>query len=273
MLTISGTLERIAPKDAKEYLESASVNGIKNRNIMKAVIDRFASDMTNGYWKVNGEPIIFDEKGFLLDGQHRLAAIVKAGISIPTMVVRGINRSSFDTIDSGKTRSFNQVLACRGEKMVSELGSALKLLARIEDSILQGKPLGSFGKAYSNSYLEELLNKNGGIRNCVPSNKDHRKVMASSTITALRYLFNQKSPDESEVFFNDLVYGLDLEQTDYVYILRESLLEFRGRRDKTILRSEVVVNRAIKTWNAMRIGKSPFSKRTLTNNDDPTLII
>ena len=65
----SAEFRKITPHMAEQLL---SVNADEQRNINKRRVDQYATDMAKGLWKANGEPIIIDERGRLIDGQHRL---------------------------------------------------------------------------------------------------------------------------------------------------------------------------------------------------------
>lgn len=90
---------KMTPEMANEILERNK----NNRKIRLYVVDRYARDMANGKWEINGDTIVFDESGNLTDGQHRLMAVVKAGVTVDMIAVYGIPFSA--TKDIGLPRS------------------------------------------------------------------------------------------------------------------------------------------------------------------------
>ena len=72
----------ITPEYAKELLDYNK----KNRSLSKATVDRYAEDMRKDNWQQNGEAIKIDWDGNLIDGQHRLAACVKSGVSFDKLL-------------------------------------------------------------------------------------------------------------------------------------------------------------------------------------------
>ena len=46
--------------------------------------------MRNGLWELNGAAIVIDEFGNLIDGQHRLSAVVESGTTQQFVVVRNV---------------------------------------------------------------------------------------------------------------------------------------------------------------------------------------
>lgn len=93
-------IETITTDIANEYLS----HNISNRKPNKAQIGYYARMMREGKWMLNGESIVFDNKGNLIDGQHRLMAVVASGATIKSVVVRNVDGDSFATIDQGKAR-------------------------------------------------------------------------------------------------------------------------------------------------------------------------
>ncbi|MDA3958383.1 hypothetical protein [Oceanispirochaeta sp.] len=55
---------------------------IDNRKLRTATIRRYSRDMANGSWIENGETILLTDEGFILNGQHRLSAVVTSGVTI-----------------------------------------------------------------------------------------------------------------------------------------------------------------------------------------------
>lgn len=103
----SSASEIITPEVAKSYLR----HNLKNRPLNQARINYYADQMTKGAWKLNGEAICFDMSGNLVNGQHRLEAIVKANVPIEMLVCRNVDEDSFRTYDSGANRSAGDVFA------------------------------------------------------------------------------------------------------------------------------------------------------------------
>jgi len=93
-------------------------------------VKEYVSAMIEGEWLYNGEAIKFDRDGRLVDGQHRLEAVVKANKPIAFLVIRGLDPEVFKTIDTGKKRSAGDVLAIKGVKNPNAVGAAMRLLHR-----------------------------------------------------------------------------------------------------------------------------------------------
>ena len=85
---ITTTVEEITPELAKFYMTKNNPN---QRKIKSSVLRSYIDDIRKGHWELNGEPIIFSKSGLLMDGQHRLMAIIHSGIPALILVVRGVD--------------------------------------------------------------------------------------------------------------------------------------------------------------------------------------
>lgn len=92
---LSMTVETIGPERAEEYL---AVNR-GNRNIVQAHVAALARDIRSGQWMFNAQPICFSRSGRLLNGQHRLSAVLESGQPIEVLVMRGLPEAAFPTYD------------------------------------------------------------------------------------------------------------------------------------------------------------------------------
>lgn len=102
-------VEKIGPKKAKEYMKKNVNNPRGTNSLSRSHVERLADDMKAGLWQNNGEAIVFDEDGFLKNGQHRLAAIIKSGVTIEVAVIRGVGRDVTIWDDTFR-RTLNQMV-------------------------------------------------------------------------------------------------------------------------------------------------------------------
>ena len=105
-LGLEVTVEIITPKEAQAYLD----NNAKHRPIKEKKVAEYMAEMQDGKWRLNGKTICFDTTGRLLNGQHRLSAVVRSGVSLTTVVVRGLDPALVpakdnNEQDTGKTES------------------------------------------------------------------------------------------------------------------------------------------------------------------------
>ena len=97
---------QVTPELAQEWLN----HNYCNRAISDRYVRQLISDMQNNRWVSNGATISFSADGELLDGQHRLTAIVKANIPQQLFVMTGLHKTSH--FDDGRKRTIrDQILA------------------------------------------------------------------------------------------------------------------------------------------------------------------
>lgn len=101
-LGITAQIEMIGPLEAMQMLAASEV---ENRNLRRRAVVGYADEMRSGKWLVTGETIKIDREGGLIDGQHRLNAIIEANVTLPILVVRGLDRSVIRVIDTAIRRS------------------------------------------------------------------------------------------------------------------------------------------------------------------------
>lgn len=103
-------LVMMTPIVAREILQT---NTKGQRTISAATVERYASDMTTDDWIFNGAPILISSNNELIDGQHRLTAIVESNTPQMLLVVAGVDASAMATIDAGRKRSYADILKMR----------------------------------------------------------------------------------------------------------------------------------------------------------------
>jgi hypothetical protein len=118
-------LMTVTPEMARDWLH----DNTKNRQLRETRVGFLVSAIQRGEWKLTHQPVAFDKQGVLLDGQHRLNAIVRAGIPVQMLVAKNADRASFDVIDIGDRRSLADITGL-GEKEASLLRWITLLLFR-----------------------------------------------------------------------------------------------------------------------------------------------
>lgn len=190
---ITSKVETIGPEKAKEYLKANINNPRGNHSLSRSVVKRYAEDMKTGKWELNGEAIEFDEDGVLKNGQHRLAAIVIAGVEVKILVVRGVSR---DTI------VYDIPLKRNAAQMVNAMGFECNPTITAAAGIIVNK----FTKRESPVVIRDYAAKNFDELNrayrvcCYGNNKYSRNAACvAATYLALR---TQTIPVyEAELFF------------------------------------------------------------------------
>lgn len=233
-------IRTITPKTASEMLKGNT----RNRHVSDNHVNRLAAAILAGEWKLNGDAIRMNG-GKLIDGQHRLHAVIKSGKPIRTLVVSGLDDDVFDTIDIGRKRTGANTLEVFGEKNAALLAGALRIIKLI----LAGKA--PHNTSITNVEMAQVLAEHPDAReSCTRISGLHmvRQMLRPSVAVALHYLFKCRDAEMADLFFSALNEGANLMPTDPVHVLRQRLIGTRSGNLRLNLNSQAAFT--IKAWNA-----------------------
>jgi hypothetical protein len=242
-------VQTITPKKAAKYLKK----NVSNRPISQRWVEILVEIMKSGEFKLNGESIKFNDRGELIDGQHRLTACVISGIPLETYVVHDLTQEAYDTIDQGKKRTLADVLARRGEKYYTCLSAAIRVVHLLElgkDYMTQSH------RALRPHQLDEVLARHPEIREAVEyARTNYRKpsLLPPGVVAALYYAMRGINREKADTFFTRLYGGEGLTKNMPEYRLRQKLLENISSVKKC--QPEALVAYTIKAWNLSKAGK------------------
>ncbi len=243
-------VERITPTIAQELLEANH----HNRNMRPPRVAQMAEAMRRGEWVLNGETIKVAEDGTLLDGQHRLQAVVDSGVEIETMVMRELPMAVQDTVDTGRRRRLSDILAIEGRSDSHALGAALSMLHRMRT----GKRIDySHSGAPSPQQALDLLKAEPQIEESVKVARRVTKAVGGpiGVFSALHRIFEDLDPGPANEFYERLADGAALDKGDPLLSLRNQLA--RPRRDRNYSQSpHTIAALTIKAFNLRRAGRS-----------------
>lgn len=100
------SIVEITPTLARHYLETCNT---QNRKLRIGIIKKYANFMLKGEWVITDQAISFDVNNRLLNGQHRLHAVIHSGLSIKFLVARNLPTDSYKYMDQGALRSQHDV--------------------------------------------------------------------------------------------------------------------------------------------------------------------
>lgn len=118
----------------KEMVDSLLAMNTSNRRVKPAVVERYARDMASGYWPLTSQGIGVSNEGVLLDGQHRLLAMQKAGYPpLEVLLVTGLHPNSQRVIDQQSKRTARDIFRLSFDATIAATAPAiLQVLARFE---------------------------------------------------------------------------------------------------------------------------------------------
>lgn len=126
--------EEVTPDLAKEYL---TLNK-ENRPLSQTKVDEWAKEMKQGKWRQTHQGIAFDWDGNLLDGQHRLAAIVASGRTVKLMITANLDPETYRVIDDGMARDSKDLLVVAYKKKFGETPARANYVTSVSVAMLRG---------------------------------------------------------------------------------------------------------------------------------------
>lgn len=248
---ITVELERITPAAAATYLKK---NYEKNRKMREAQVEYLADQIRRNLWVFNGATICFNGGQKLTDGQHRLAACIKANKTIEALIVRGLPDRAFHSIDTGQKRTNADILKIAGEKDTTVLACAARL-------VLSWEKTQDFGWKYRDRIpfpeIYSLVRRHPGLHDAVHFGQKYAleiRRIGPSFCCAFFYLASVVNHDEAVAFFDHLFHGTDLGKGHPVLALRKILLAQATEKYRRFIPRDMG-RMFIKTWNLFAKGE------------------
>ena len=230
-----------------------------NRRLDRNRVANYKGDMRDGDWKFNGDPIRFCEKGILIDGQHRLSAMIDSGVKELTfLVVEGIKAQGKKTIDIGKPRTPSDMLAIHHHvktRDAAAISSAIKTIVLYNNrlsvtsrggmSLLTIPKIEQFFISNRESLLLSMKFSNTSMIN-------HAGVLSRSECLSLHFILSGINLIEAEIFLTPLMTGAGIVSNSNSYHLRNTLLK-RAMKTLKISWTDVFYT-CIKAWNKDSVG-------------------
>lgn len=256
---LSAYFTTVTPVRAEAWLASM----VTNRRIGGHTLTALIRDIRAGQWHMTGDPIKFNTDGHLIDGQHRLRAIIQTGRALDLLVVTGLSPAAMTALDGGRRRSPADHLVVAN---LCAAGDSTLMAAGIRHWVrFCGSPvMGTTGVVVPPWALVAI-----GRTRCttlqpwipVIKRQAFRRVRLGSMgeHLALAYITELVDWEAAKLFWDRLTTGTQLSADDPEYVLREKFATFRAREVRHIRGTYTAMT--IKAWNARRTGKGRISMR------------
>ena len=251
-------LMEITPETASLWLAESNTN---NRNISQSSVKAYARDMTDGRWVISNDNIVFSKDGTLLNGQHRLCAIKKSGVTIKAFVMFGASPEWQDIMDSGVKRPASFALQLEGMKNTNRLSAA----ARIALARSQGMPI--VGGNFNNSEVQTFVRVNRDMADAIElvGKGALRAIPCLPRVTDYCcWLFYRIDPAAAHSFFASLASGANLAQDNPILVLRNRLAGEYGRSRRITVEEQISL--VVRAWNFWRQGKTILRIQSISQN-------
>lgn len=253
MKTEELTVELITPDKARKYL----AYNTNNRNLRKAHVEKIASDIKNGRWVYNSATIVFNGDGTLLDGQHRLAAIIDANMPVKVAVARGVAKAAMPTIDANIARTGSDAIRLVGISHAHRVAAAARMLIALKE----GRQMSQ--RKMSNSEILEFMNKHPRLaETCIEA--DAARVLPGSIVSSWLYLAKHVSgmQQEADEALSVLVSGAPKYFGDPIHVFRERIIKMPAGMKSHHKQRIFLTWTLVAAWNDFLAGETATICRT-----------
>lgn len=218
-----------------------------NRPIRRRQLRKLTEDMLAGMWVLNGEAIKFSCNGRLLDGQHRLHAVIKSGVTVQCVVIENVPETDnvFETIDCGALRTPADALRLAKKPHFRAIPAIIRM-----DSVLKGSDPCRLTNAYITKIAHE--EQESLVEACHAANQA-KDFVNGAAYGAFYWNALKRSSGSVPEFHCGLVEMTGLSKSSPIIALRKSLQK-TGRNGA--LRDRVsTANRCLYAFNMWESGK------------------
>lgn len=276
---MDGKVVLVTPEIAGQWLS----NNDHNRPISTGHVAKLSRLMAAGSWVLNGEAVIFDDAMTLLDGQHRLHAVIKSGVSVKMMVVTGVSdKNAFQTYDNvQRARSASQIANMIG---VKKNHVVLVSCARIVHIFKISKSPDEFASRilsanqrdnlfphevarYAADLEDEFIKVNEFI------NQDLvRRSVSKSTVIGATIILNRINPEATRLFWEKISSGVFSGKGDPCLQLRDRIMAQSAVRGRGRAMNVELTAIIVKAWNAFLTNSSVGVLKLASNEKFPNPI-
>jgi len=187
------------PPDRHLFCLFNHATALARRRRSRAIGEAYARDMVAGHWPFTGDAIRFDIDSNLIDGQHRIKAIIESGVTLPFVLVFGLDPKTKHALDMGRKRSAADVLALKGYTQSTRLQGAARQLLLIKHN--------SYSARITTAEIEDIVERHPKLAECTHHFNNTRDI-SPSLLTALYYILAHllEEPDHATDLLNAMRY-------------------------------------------------------------------
>lgn len=233
-----------------------------NRSISDNTVRGYVRDVLADDWPFTGDPVRFSDDGVLLDGQHRLKALVKTETTMTMLVVSGLGVRTQEYMDGGRKRSPFDVLAIEKIPNYTAVASVARLALRWNPGGMwvEGRGTSLVGESkVTTAQIMSFVREHEGIHEAARVGLAVYNAIPGSRPSVIGAAFLRAAMLEDGVFpaaewFKRLETGVGLETGSPILALRDGLI--RSRLEKLSNPQVPQLWKVVRAWNATRDGQS-----------------
>lgn len=242
-------IETLTPEICAKLLEKSE--DFNFRKMKQYLVDTYAALIKAGKWDLTGEPIIIDDRGHVIDGQHRLAGCVKAGVPFTTWVIRGVVESQY--LNSGIPRKLKDLLEHHGYVNTTTLASIARLSIAYENG---GRTVSVSTRGGGDRVdILEYIEGDPFIQHSAAAVADSDKIIPKSIAGFVHHQASKRGHQmQADYFFHALAGGEGLSNGSPILLLRNRLVLERKMTGTAVRFMFMFL--AIRAWNLYITGQS-----------------
>lgn len=200
----------------KEHAEKLLANNYDyNRDEKQRYIDKYSADMKNKEFMLSPDAITIDKDGRLINGQHRLLAVVESGIPQPFIVMYNAPTETKDIINNGNPTTNKD----RAKMNLEEIGMNVNRNAwgmmceclalasdgrkKKQDYTTSVKEVREFAEK-NKAVLTQILNRDYGLSNYKGKQMKHFGIRNVPTTMAIEFELRRRNAQYAKEFFDDI---------------------------------------------------------------------
>lgn len=256
----------VTPAMASHWLEHRNKG---NRHLSPLVANRYAEAMRSGRWRLTHQGIAFDAEGYILDGQHRLQAVVIADIPVEFWVMPNCDRDTFTVLDVGRRRQAGHLIDHPHRVMIA---AAARYVGAIDGTLIGAISSGVLAARVDNDQViavvdawPELKDLSGIASSCYKAGR----ISGSPHLAMLAQAARTRHAHRITEWADGIINGVGLSGTDPRLHLRNRFMREQGARWSSSEAQRVLAYGLIVTaWNYWAVGR-PMSVLKVKRTGEP----
>lgn len=205
----AGQIFNVTPDLAVKWLE----RNTRNRDLRDDVVQRYAGDMKAGRWMVTGDAVGFDKDGAIVNGQHRLWAVVESNMTIPMLVTFNLEPEVVRVLDDHLKRRLTDIvkIAKPGSSITTKMTSVGRVMQNASITLLSSDKRASIARLSRQQQIEFLEKHydaiNFAVRECFKGSTT-RGLTTATVLGVIARAYYSEDKERLQQFSRILLSGI-----------------------------------------------------------------
>lgn len=262
----------ITPELAATWLDEK--RNRRNRKIREAHVATLARDMVAGDWQLTGESIKWQGDpdagdALLLDGQHRLEAVLLSGVTIQSFVTTGLKPDAQEVMDTNLRRSAKNALELEDFEDPSAVAALARMVLLWDQGAFKATDYNG-PKTPTNTEIVKWAREHPEAADAVALGKKYfiRGMAYAARVFAVYKLLQVAGQDEVAEFLDSIAHSRQLAgDGDPRYALINRLRFAEGRKER--IPRWVQANMLFRAWNYYHRGQQMHNMLLTSGGSGP----